>query len=65
MNIRYFNPFRRLHIYIIVYSVMQSDGNSFCQDVMLENINLASRVKNRISDQIYEKKIQRYAIICE
>ena len=35
-----------------LYSVMQSDGNSFGGDVVLKSINMASSYE----DQIYEKQ---------
>ena len=40
-----------------MYSVMQSDGNSFCQDVVLGSINMASCYEDSILYQIYEIKI--------
>ena len=42
-----------------IYSVMQSDGNSFCGDVALDsiNINKASRDEDNILEQIYEMQI--------
>ena len=39
------------------YSVMQSDGNSFCGVVVLFSFNKACRVEDSILDHIYEKKI--------
>ena len=36
---------------------MQSDGNSFCGDVVLDGVIIAYRDEDRISDQIYEKQI--------
>ena len=36
---------------------MQSDGNSFCGDAVLDSDNMASRVEDIILDQIYEKII--------
>ena len=38
------------------YSVMQSDGNSFCGDVVLDSFNKASRDEDNILDQIYKKQ---------
>ena len=35
-----------------MYSVMQSDGNSFCGDVILDSFNKASRDKDQHLDQI-------------
>ena len=43
----------------IFYSVMQTDGNSFCSDVVLECDNMASRDEDNTFDQIYEK--QKYS----
>ena len=40
-----------------VYSVMQSDGNSFCGDVIFDSFNKECRVEASILDQIYEKRI--------
>ena len=36
---------------------MQSDGNSFCADVVLDGVNMTYRDEDNILDQIYEKKI--------
>ena len=36
---------------------MQSDRNSFCGSVDLDSFNKACRVKDSISDQMYEKQI--------
>ena len=36
------------------YSVMQSDGNSFCGDVFMENVTMAYTDEDSIVDQIYE-----------
>ena len=38
-------------------SVMQSVGNSFCGDVVLDSFNNACRVEDSILDQMYEKQI--------
>ena len=38
-----------------LYSVMQSDWNNFCGDVVLDNFNKTSRDEGNILDQIYEK----------
>ena len=43
----------------VPYSVMQSDGNSFCANVVLNSFNKASRDENKISDQIYKSKYVR------
>ena len=37
------------------YSVMQSDGNSYDGDVVLDSFNKASRDEDSIFDQKYEK----------
>ena len=42
------------------YSLMQSDGNSFCGDVVLDSFNKAYRDKDTILDQKYEKRIFFY-----
>ena len=36
-----------------LYSVMQSDGNSFCGNVVLDSFNKAYRNEDSILDQIY------------
>ena len=36
-----------------VYSVMHSDGSSFCGDVVLDSYNIAYRDKDSILDQIF------------
>ena len=36
---------------------MQSDGNSFCGDVVLDNFNMSYRNEDSILDQKYEKQI--------
>ena len=40
------------------YSVMQSDGSSFCENVVLDSLNITSRDEDSISDyiHIFEKK---------
>ena len=38
------------------YSVMQSDGNSFCWDVVLDNFNIQA-LRQYILDQKYKKQI--------
>ena len=40
-----------------MYSVMQSDGNSFCGHVVLNSFNKACRVEDNILDQIYKRQI--------
>ena len=39
-----------------IYSVVQSDGNSFCGDVVLDSFNMAYRDKNSILDQNMKSK---------
>ena len=39
------------------YSVMQSDGNSFCGDVVLGSFNISYRDEDSILEQKYEKQI--------
>ena len=39
------------------YSVMQSDGNSFCGDVVMDSFNTSYRDEDSILDQKYEKQI--------
>ena len=39
------------------YSVMQSDGNSFCGDVVLNSGNIANSDKDSLLYEIYEKQI--------
>ena len=39
------------------YSVMQSDRNSFCGDVVSDSFNKTSWDKNSSLDQIYTKQI--------
>ena len=41
------------------YSVMQSDGNSFCGDVVLDSFNKASRDEVNILNQIYKSTYLR------
>ena len=38
---------------------MQSDGNRFCGDVVLDNLNMAYKHEDSILDQKYEKQISR------
>ena len=40
-----------------MYSVMYSDGNSFCGDVVLDSFNMASRDVDSIFKQIYTYKV--------
>ena len=46
-----------------MYSVMQSDGNSFWGDVVLDNFNKTLRGKENILDQIYKSKYVRIIIM--
>ena len=39
------------------YSVIQSDGNSFGGDVVLDKVDMAFSYKDSILDLIYEKQI--------
>ena len=41
------------------YSVIQSDGNRFCRDVVLDSFNMAYGYADSVLDQKYEKKIYR------
>ena len=61
-----FLPFLILHDRIDIwlhYSVMQSDGYSFCRDVVLDSCNKTSWDENRIFDQIYKIKYVRIIIM--
>ena len=40
----------------MIYSVMQSDGNRFCGDVVLDSFNMAYKDTDSILDQKYEKQ---------
>ena len=40
-----------LVLHISMYSVMQSDGNSFCGDVVLDSFDMEYRDKDSILDQ--------------
>ena len=40
----------------MLYSVMHSDGNSFCGDVVLDSFNKASRDEDNILYKIYKSK---------
>ena len=42
------------NVRLLYYSVMQSDGNSFGGDVVLDRVNMVSSYEDRILDQIYE-----------
>ena len=41
----------------IVYSVMQSDWNSFCRDIVLDSFNLAYGDLDDILDQVWKEII--------
>ena len=45
------------------YSVMQSDGNSFCGDVVSESVNKTSRDEDKVLDQIDKNKCVRFIIM--
>ena len=42
---------------------MQSDGNRFCGDVVMNSFNKASRDEENILDQVYKSKYIRIFII--
>ena len=42
---------------------MQSDGNSFCWDIVLNSFNKASRDEDNILDQVYKTKYVRIFIM--
>ena len=42
---------------------MQSDGNSFCGDVVSDNFNKASRDEDKIVDQVIKANMFRVFII--
>ena len=46
-----------------MYSVMQSNGNSFCGDVIFDSFNKAFRDEDNILDQMYEHKYVRIFIM--
>ena len=45
-----------VNLTIETYSVMQSDGNSFCGDVVSDSFNNTFRDEYNILDQIYKSK---------
>ena len=47
----------------VSYSVIQSDGNIFCGDVVSDSINKEYRDGDNILDQIYKSKYVRIVII--
>ena len=42
---------------MFMYSVMQSDGNSFCGDVVLDSFNMEYSDEDSILDKKYVKQI--------
>ena len=40
-----------------MYSVMKSDGNSFCGGVVFDSLNMAYAEEDSMSNQNYEKQI--------
>ena len=44
-------------LWFVVYSVMQSDGNSFCGDVVWDGFNMSYRDEDSILEQHYENQI--------
>ena len=56
-----------IYVYFLLvffsYSVMQSDGNSFCGDVVSDSFNKASGDEDNILDQIYKSKYVRIIIM--
>ena len=44
----------------MMYSVMQSDGNSFCGDVVLDSFNVEYRNEDSILDQIWKTDILKF-----
>ena len=55
-KIHYSSPYEKHNINYISNSVMQSDGNSFGGDVVLESFSMANRDEGSILDQKYEKQ---------
>ena len=50
----------KLQVYetaVLFYFVMQSDGNIFVGDVVLESVSMASRGEDIIIDQLHVKQI--------
>ena len=47
----------------IFYSVMQSDGNNICGNVVFNSFNKASRDKDNTLDQVYKSKYDRIFIM--
>ena len=50
---------KKNNIRLLYYSVMQSDGNSYCGNVVLNSFNKESRNEDNILDQIYKSKYFR------
>ena len=48
---------------IVSYSVIQSDGNNLCGDVVSDSINKEYRDGDNILDQIYKSKYVRIVIM--
>ena len=46
-----------IKILSLLYSVMQSDGNRFCGDVVLDSFSMSYRDQDSILDQKYEMQI--------
>ena len=42
---------------------MQSDGNSFCEDVVLNSFNKEAREEDNILDKVYKRKYVRTFIM--
>ena len=47
----------------LLYSVMQSDGNRFCGDILLDSFTKASKDEGNILGQIYLGKYVRILIM--
>ena len=47
----------------VKYSVMLSDGNSFCGDVVSDSFNKKSRNEDNILDLIYKRKYDRIILM--
>ena len=55
--------FRAENSEINIYSVMQSDGNRFCGNVVLDSLHMAYRHGNSVLDQKYASKNLEILII--
>ena len=51
------------HLYSSTYTVMQSDGNNFCGDVVSYSFKKASRDEDNLLYQIYKSKYVRTIIM--